>query len=888
MNNSTASGSGPARILVLLAMGPGLLTGCGRNPTVPDDDVAPAASWSPTFDASQAGALSSVWGTGPDDVFVVGGTPQQGEAYHFDGTQWTMMALPQVALLVWTFGFAPDDVMAVGLDGGVVRYDGVAWTMLDSGTTEDLWGVWGPAPDDLWIVGGDVGAGLPVILHFDGTAFEEVDVPPNDRNATSLFKVWGIGNRTIAVGENGLVIELIAGTWVQVPAGAEANDDFVSLWGTRDDLIVTVGGRATARIATDHGSGWTTVRRSEVPGLNAVYMIRDELAIVGGALGYVGTLNPTTGELMAEESGTQLDIHATWDDGAGRTYGVGGQFRDPYQGIALVRTTDGTTVTAQIPVMAELDAAAEGLCAADEIRVAGQCVANEPPCSGLDSDRDGWPDACDNCAGIPNADQEDKDEDGVGNACERCPGFADGRDDDADGVPDGCDRCAGADDLADADADGVPDGCDLCAGDDRADADEDGVPDACDTCPGHDDGVDADDDGVADGCDLCAGGVDAADSDGDGVPNACDACAGHDDRRDADGDGIPDGCDECLSTVDSDADGAPDDCDTCPGFDDSLDSDADGVADGCDRCTGYADSADADSDGTPNGCDACPGFSDAADSDADGIPDGCDACPGGDDLADADADSVADACDACPGHDDAVDSDADGVPDGCDVCPGLDDHIDSNADGIPDGCCVEQADCPLGSDCVAGVCTPAPGPDLEINFGGDFGCLRGPLTPARDGQTLVLCEGNQGLADLYMTLRLTGFAPDVLTSVSYFFELDDSPCSGDAGCPDVFWVECINAHCSLFNGGSLLTEQEAEGVVVIPSTTAMFFLDAPLPYDGRSGTLRVRVQDMADSSLVVEKTVDMTAFASMRCTGEACPAGQTCVDVGEDSFCLPQ
>ena len=38
--------------------------------------------------------------------------------------------------------------------------------------------------------------------------------------------------------------------------------------------------------------------------------------------------------------------------------------------------------------------------------------------NGLDSDGDGWPDACDNCPTVPNPDQADTDGDGVGDACD--------------------------------------------------------------------------------------------------------------------------------------------------------------------------------------------------------------------------------------------------------------------------------------------------------------------------------------------------------------------------------------------------------------------------------------------------------------------------------------
>lgn len=57
-----------------------------------------------------------------------------------------------------------------------------------------------------------------------------------------------------------------------------------------------------------------------------------------------------------------------------------------------------------------------------------------------DGDGDGVPNATDNCAGMPNANQRDHDGDGRGDLCDVCPHLPDtGSDADADGVGDACD-----------------------------------------------------------------------------------------------------------------------------------------------------------------------------------------------------------------------------------------------------------------------------------------------------------------------------------------------------------------------------------------------------------------------------------------------------------------
>ena len=60
-----------------------------------------------------------------------------------------------------------------------------------------------------------------------------------------------------------------------------------------------------------------------------------------------------------------------------------------------------------------------------------------------DSDTDGIPDACDNCPGDQNPNQEDADLDGAGDACDNCPSDSNPNQEDADSddVGDLCDNC---------------------------------------------------------------------------------------------------------------------------------------------------------------------------------------------------------------------------------------------------------------------------------------------------------------------------------------------------------------------------------------------------------------------------------------------------------------
>lgn len=300
--------------------------------------AACSPKWTVAFEADEMGALSGVWGTAPDDVWMVGGAAGTALVRHYDGTSWSDVSTPAEDLMVWVHGTGADDVWSVGQSGQIVHFDGSDWTSIPSGTTEDLWGVWASAPDDVWIVGGDVEAGDPLILRGNVDGFVQVPLPSeqNDREARSLFKIYGHEGRLFAVGQGGLIVEWDGTTWQQMPAGAAADEDFVSLWAKPDGTVTAVGGRAGSRLAVLDGSSWTTTSPTGVPGLNAV-TVADDTVLVGGTSGFVGRVD---GEEVVWEEGpivTSHDIHAMWDDGEGTTWTVGGRFYEPYAGTAWRR-----------------------------------------------------------------------------------------------------------------------------------------------------------------------------------------------------------------------------------------------------------------------------------------------------------------------------------------------------------------------------------------------------------------------------------------------------------------------------------------------------------------------------------------------------------------------
>jgi hypothetical protein len=301
-----------------------------------DDDV----SWREAFDAEDLGAFLSVWGTSPEDVYVVGGQPEVGVAYHFDGERWEPLPTPDGPLLNWVYGVG-DSIWMVGNGGRALRRRGDGdFEATETGTTAPLWGVWGSAPDDVWAVGGDARdpESEPVLLHWTGEApWAAVELPELDRDARALFKVWGTGSdHVFAVGSRGVIL-YFDGERVSQQDSGTAND-LISLWGTGPDDIAVAGGRSNGELARWDGQRWQTETLLGLPGLNGVWLDGGGTAHVVGVRGTVARVSPGGFAFEAEESGTTLVLHGVWGVDDGPRWAVGGSLNSspPYQGIVLV------------------------------------------------------------------------------------------------------------------------------------------------------------------------------------------------------------------------------------------------------------------------------------------------------------------------------------------------------------------------------------------------------------------------------------------------------------------------------------------------------------------------------------------------------------------------
>ncbi|RJP38962.1 MAG: hypothetical protein C4547_03970 [Phycisphaerales bacterium] len=226
------------RLTKLLTLAAAALTAWTASTAVADP---PCGTWTivPTADpGAETNLLVDVALTSPADGLAVGNWTGGGRSrvpmvQHWDGADWALIAAPDVSHVgtnpaiegtgavagdVWITGYVDTPypthnlpVMARWRDG---RWDYVATATLRKQNTYPFadrggfgWDVDGVSDDDLWVVGTAAGYGdaraasVAMALHYDGSKWEDVDVPivGNRSNqfktlsASSSDNVWAVG-----------------------------------------------------------------------------------------------------------------------------------------------------------------------------------------------------------------------------------------------------------------------------------------------------------------------------------------------------------------------------------------------------------------------------------------------------------------------------------------------------------------------------------------------------------------------------------------------------------------------------------------------------------------------------------------------------------------------
>lgn len=175
-----------------------------------------------------------LWGSGPKNLYAVGGQQGHGEILHYDGSGWTVAYTGPQALRDIS-GTGPDNILAVGRDGMVLHFDGASWTKQKSGTMSTLTGIWALEHDSAFAVGI-----FGTIVHLDGGEWK----PMYNSWTLSNNAVWGSGSDDLySVGNVGLVLHFDGIAWNQVSVGSGSM--LLDVWGSGPNQVFVVGQNST-------------------------------------------------------------------------------------------------------------------------------------------------------------------------------------------------------------------------------------------------------------------------------------------------------------------------------------------------------------------------------------------------------------------------------------------------------------------------------------------------------------------------------------------------------------------------------------------------------------------------------------------------------------------
>src|SRR5690606_6144536 len=148
---------------------------------------------------------------------------------------WTRSAVALFALALGACGGDDDTNDGAGADAG----EPVAWTMIHQEPSAALLAVWAGG-DDIWAVGSRTATDAgPLVLHFDGAAWETLDT---GLTAVDLWWVYGFeGGPVFLGGSNGTILRYQDGSFENFET--PGNGIVFGIWGASASDLWAVGGR---------------------------------------------------------------------------------------------------------------------------------------------------------------------------------------------------------------------------------------------------------------------------------------------------------------------------------------------------------------------------------------------------------------------------------------------------------------------------------------------------------------------------------------------------------------------------------------------------------------------------------------------------------------------
>lgn len=238
-------------------------------------------------------SLSSVWGSGEDDVWMVG---SGGYIGRWNGTKIETIDLRVTTGFNTVWGLSANHVWIGGSSGRLIHYRSGAWKSLNLSPNYTFLAVHGTSEKDIWAVGHEKSGTetKPLILHIDATnpdniTWSNVMLDPQLRG--TQYAVFARRDRVWSVGESGRLLTSGMGSWVSkagfnAPTSATLYGVFGSPEG-KDLLISSQDG--TVYRSTDDGDTFSksvVIKKDNSAAAQwSIWPVSADWAFVGGELG---------------------------------------------------------------------------------------------------------------------------------------------------------------------------------------------------------------------------------------------------------------------------------------------------------------------------------------------------------------------------------------------------------------------------------------------------------------------------------------------------------------------------------------------------------------------------------------------------------------------------
>ena len=209
--------------------------------TMPSASTCERGGWCWTRPLPFGHSLLGSWGSGPSDVWAVGGN---GAIAHFDGARWSLFPGTTRVILNAIWGAAPNKIWAVGENGTLLYFNGTTWAPVSLPTTNSLNAVHGTSASDVYVTGDN-----DTLFHFDGAQWSKVTLPVAFTTSYKTVFAFPSGEVWVA-GSNsyGLAHRKPSGSWETMPIYPFRDTMFQTIWGSSEsDVWISGSDAVTAR-----------------------------------------------------------------------------------------------------------------------------------------------------------------------------------------------------------------------------------------------------------------------------------------------------------------------------------------------------------------------------------------------------------------------------------------------------------------------------------------------------------------------------------------------------------------------------------------------------------------------------------------------------------------